>query len=87
MGVEFAVELQQTAHRTEVALVLEEQRLQRALGPVVHCVREQLHRDGVHAQEISHKDHLRVWKEKTDFMSYCSTPFHGSVAWEARRRV
>lgn len=57
MRVELTVKLQQAADSTKVALVLEEQRLQGALGPVVHGVREQFHRDRVHAQEVADEDH------------------------------
>lgn len=68
LRVEFAVELQQTSDRAKVALVLEEQRLERALGPVVHRVREQLHRDRVHAQKVTDEDH------PIDFLIACAHP-------------
>lgn len=57
--VKLAVKLQQAADSTKIALVLQEQGLERTLGPVVHGEREQFHRDGIHPQEVAHEHHLR----------------------------
>lgn len=44
-----------------VHLMAQEQGLELSLGPVVHCVGQQLHGDGVDSQEVAHKhDSLNV---------------------------
>lgn len=64
--VKLAVKLQQAADSTEIAFVFQEQGFERPLGPVVHGEGQQLHRDGVHPQEVTHEHHL-VKKQGKNF--------------------
>ncbi|CAN7943062.1 unnamed protein product [Ixodes pacificus] len=52
-------ELEQAADSTKTYLMLEEECLERPLGPELHGVRKHAHRDGVHPEEVAHKDHPR----------------------------
>lgn len=42
-SAEFTVELQQTAHCTEIAFMFQKQGFERAMGPVVHSIGQQFH--------------------------------------------
>lgn len=55
---------QQRPDGAEVALVLEEERFQRVLRPVVHGEGQQLHRDGIDAQKVADEHDLKVKMEK-----------------------
>uniref|UniRef100_Q95S02 HL04357p n=1 Tax=Drosophila melanogaster TaxID=7227 RepID=Q95S02_DROME len=58
-GCQLAVELQQATQSPKVSLVLQEKTLHCAIGPELHCVRQQLHGNGVNSQKVAHKDDLK----------------------------
>ena len=60
--------------------MLQEQSFHGAVGPVVHGVRQQLHWDLIHAEEVAHKHNLKkdlrldfikmMKKKKTNFINF-----------------
>jgi hypothetical protein len=53
---------QQGPDGAKVSLMLEEERFECVLRPVVHGEGQQLHRDGIDAQKVAHEHDLK-WEE------------------------